>query len=98
MKSKFGVFCRANGEPFSWDHIYKKFKNLKEVGIDPKRFSWKELRHIIGRLMYRKWVQNTELNSEPFKEFLGLKENSANTVKKVVEIDALQEVSPIASA
>lgn len=125
------VFCRANGEPFSRDHIYKQFKKiLKAVGIDPKRFSWKELRHTTGSLMHRKGVpalaikdqlrhsdirttvdfyigsdleyqreQNEKLSNEYFKKFLGgLKENSEKTVKKVVDIDTLQEVSPIASA
>ena len=125
------VFYRANGEPFSRDHIYKQFKKiLKAVGIDPKRFSWKELRHTTGSLMHRKGVpalaikdqlrhsdirttvdfyigsdleyqreQNEKLSNEHFREFfVGLKENSEKTVKKVVDIDALQEVSPIASA
>jgi hypothetical protein len=39
------------------------------------------------------------LSNEYFKEFsVGSKENSEKTVKKVVDIDAPQEVSPIASA
>ena len=43
--------------------------------------------------------QNEKLSNEHFREFLiGLKENSEKTVKKVVDIDALQEVPPIASA
>ncbi|MGZ3568034.1 MAG: tyrosine-type recombinase/integrase, partial [Thermodesulfobacteriota bacterium] len=125
------VFCRADDEPFSRDHIYKQFKKiLKAVGIDPKRYSWKEIRHTTGSLMHRKGVpalaikdqlrhsdirttvdfyigsdleyqreQNEKLSNEHFREFLtGSKENSEKTVKKVVNIDALQEVPPIASA
>ena len=43
--------------------------------------------------------QNEKLSNEYFKEFLvSSKENSEKTVKKVVDIDAPQEVSPIASA
>ena len=51
------VFCQPDGEPFKQWHIYKPFKEvLKSLGIDPKRFSWKELRHTTASLMHRKGV------------------------------------------
>ena len=40
------VFSQYNGEPFKQWRIHKPFKKvLKAVGIDPQRYSWKELRH-----------------------------------------------------
>uniref|UniRef100_A0A7V3NUT1 Site-specific integrase n=1 Tax=candidate division WOR-3 bacterium TaxID=2052148 RepID=A0A7V3NUT1_UNCW3 len=51
------VFCRPSGEPFKQWHIYKPFKKvLQAVGIDPKNYSWKELRHTTASLMHRKGV------------------------------------------
>jgi len=51
------VFCQSDGEPFKQWHIYKPFKQiLKELGIDTKRYSWKELRHTTASLMHRKGV------------------------------------------
>jgi integrase len=51
------VFCQPDGEPFKQWHIYKPFKEvLKSLGIDPKRFSWKESRHTTASLMHRKGV------------------------------------------
>jgi len=46
------VFFRWDGGPFEhWD-IQKPFKALLEsLGIDTKRYSWKELRHTTGSLM-----------------------------------------------
>ena len=49
------VFCRPDGEPFNRDHIYKQFKKiLKAVGIEHRRYSWKELRHTTASLMHLK--------------------------------------------
>jgi integrase len=51
------VFCQPSGEPFRQWHIHKPFKKvLKAVGIDPKNYSWKELRHTTASLMHRKGV------------------------------------------
>jgi len=51
------VFSQYNGEPFKQWHIHKPFKKvLKAVGIDPQRYSWKELRHTTASLMHRKGV------------------------------------------
>jgi integrase len=51
------VFYQAGGEPFKQWHIHKPFKKVLEaVGIDPQRFSWKELRHTTASLMHRKGV------------------------------------------
>ncbi|MBI5968656.1 MAG: tyrosine-type recombinase/integrase [Deltaproteobacteria bacterium] len=51
------VFCQPSGEPFKQWHIYEPFKNvLKAVGIDPRNYSWKELRHTTASLMHRKGV------------------------------------------
>ena len=48
---------QPNGEPFRQWHIHKPFKKvLKAVGIDPQRYSWKELRHTTASLMHRKDV------------------------------------------
>jgi integrase len=49
------VFSQRDGKPFKQWHVYKAFKRvLKAVGIDPKQFSWKELRHTTGSLMHLK--------------------------------------------
>ena len=51
------VFCQPDGDPFKQWHIYKPFKEaLRSIGIDTKRFSWKELRHTTASLMHRKGV------------------------------------------
>jgi integrase len=51
------VFYQPNGEPYKQWHIYKPFKQvLKALGIDTKKFSWKELRHTTASLMHRKGV------------------------------------------
>jgi integrase len=51
------VFCQPSGEPYRQWHIHKPFKKvLRVVGIDPKNFSWKELRHTTASLMHRKGV------------------------------------------
>ena len=44
-------------DPFRQWHIHRPFKKvLKEVGIDFKKYSWKELRHTTASLMHRKGV------------------------------------------
>ena len=51
------VFFRWDGGPCAhWD-IQKPFKALlKALGIDTKKYSWKELRHTTASLMYQKGV------------------------------------------
>jgi len=52
------VFCQHDGEPFRQWHIHTPFKRvLKAVGIDTKRYSWKELRHTTASLLNRKGVR-----------------------------------------
>jgi integrase len=52
------VFSQSNGEPYRQWHIYKPFKKvLKAVGVDTKRYSWKELRHTTASLLNRKGVR-----------------------------------------
>jgi integrase len=47
------VFSQRDGKPFQQWHVYKAFKKvLKAVGIDPRQYSWKELRHTTGSLMH----------------------------------------------
>jgi integrase len=49
------VFSRPDGQPFNRDHIYKQFKKiLKAVGIEHRRYSWKELRDTTASLMHLK--------------------------------------------
>jgi integrase len=51
------IFSQPDGKPFKQWHVYKAFKKvLKAVGIDPKQYSWKELRHTTGSLMHLKGV------------------------------------------
>lgn len=51
------VFCQPSGEPFERWHVFRPFKKvLQAVGIDSKKFSWKELRHTTASLMHRKGV------------------------------------------
>jgi integrase len=125
------VFSQPDGKPFRQWHVYKAFKRvLKAVGIDPKQFSWKELRHTTGSLMHLKGVpvlaikdqlrHTTSRTTENFyigsdldyqrqqiekltnDQFRGLlkstPEGSERPVKKEAVLNALQEVSPIASA
>jgi len=51
-KSSEWVFSKPGGLPYQhWD-VIKPFKGvLKSVGIDPKLFSLKELRHTTGSIM-----------------------------------------------
>jgi integrase len=52
------VFCREDGSPYTRDHVYGPFKRvLKAIGIDHKRYSWKELRHTTASLLNRKGVR-----------------------------------------
>ena len=52
------VFCQEDGEPFKQWHIHNPFKRVLEaVGIDTKRYSWKELRHTTASLLNRKGVR-----------------------------------------
>jgi len=49
------VFSQPDGKPYRQWHVYKAFKRVLEaVGIDPKQYSWKELRHTTGSLMHLK--------------------------------------------
>jgi len=51
------VFCQNGGDPFKHWHIYQPFKKaLVAAGSDPKKYSWKELRHTTASLMHRKGV------------------------------------------
>jgi integrase len=51
------VYCQNDGDPFKQWHIHKPFKRVLEaVGIDSKKYSWKELRHTTASLMHRKGV------------------------------------------
>jgi hypothetical protein len=125
------VFSQRDGKPFKQWHVYKAFKRvLKAVGIDPKQYSWKELRHTTGSLMHLKGApvlaikdqlrhtrsrttesfyigsdmdyQRKQIERLSNDQFNGLlkkaPEDSEKTVKKEAVLNALQEVSPIASA
>jgi integrase len=59
------VFYQPNGEPFRQWHIHKPFKKvLKAIGIDTKRYSWKELRHTTASLMHRKGVPTLAIKDQ----------------------------------
>ncbi len=59
------VFCQPDGESFKQWHVYKPFKEvLKSLGIDTKRFSWKELRHTTASLMHRKGVPSLAIKEQ----------------------------------
>jgi integrase len=46
------VFCRQDGTPYIHDSLYETFKKiLKSLGIDTKKYSWKELRHTTASIM-----------------------------------------------
>lgn len=56
-KNEEWVFTSQDGLPYNHWIIAKAFtKVLKSVGIDTKKFSWKELRHTTGSLMHKKGV------------------------------------------
>jgi integrase len=51
------VFTRWDGMPYNHWEIHKPFKKiLRSLGIDTKKYSWKELRHTTGSLMNLKGV------------------------------------------
>src|SRR5512139_1071149 len=59
------VFCQPNGEPYRQWHVYKAFKKvLKAVGIDSRRYSWKELRHSTASQMHLKGVEVTAIKDQ----------------------------------
>ena len=63
-KSEY-VFCQPNGKPYKQWHVYKAFKKvLKAVGIDSKRYSWKELRHSTASQMHLKGVEVTAIKDQ----------------------------------
>jgi integrase len=46
------VFCRADGLPFTKNQVYEPFKRtLRDLGIDTKKYSWKEIRHTTASIM-----------------------------------------------
>ena len=46
------VFCKEDGLPFTKMEVYYPFKKvLKDLGIDLKKFSWKEIRHTTASIM-----------------------------------------------
>jgi integrase len=46
------VFYRNDGTPYLRDHIYGPFKKiLRSLGIDIRKYSWKELRHTTASIM-----------------------------------------------
>ncbi len=52
------VLCFEDGTRLRQWHFYKRFKKiLKAIGVDPKEYSPKELRHTTGTLMYLKGAQ-----------------------------------------
>ena len=51
------VFYRADGNPYTRDHVYEPFKKvLRSLGIDAEKYAWKEIRHTTASLMQRKGV------------------------------------------
>jgi integrase len=46
------VFCRADGLPLTKSQVYEPFKKtLRNLGIDTKKYSWKEIRHTTASIM-----------------------------------------------
>ena len=59
------VFYRNDGTPYLRDHVYGPFKRvLKSLGIDTKKYSWKELRHTTASLMHRKGVPTLAIKDQ----------------------------------
>jgi integrase len=59
------VFCRADGNPYTRDHIYEPFKKvLRSLGIDVEKYSWKEIRHTTASLMHRKGVPTLAIKEQ----------------------------------
>ena len=59
------VFYREDGNPYTRDHIYEPFKKvLKGLGIDEKKYSWKEIRHTTASLMHRKGVPTLAIKDQ----------------------------------
>jgi len=51
------VFCKGDGTPYHHWNTFKAFRSLlKSLGIDAKKYSWKELRHTTASLMHLKGV------------------------------------------
>jgi len=51
------VFSQPDGTPYRHWNTFKAFRNLlKSLGIDTKKYSWKELRHTTASLMHLKGV------------------------------------------
>jgi len=52
------VICMEDGTRVRHWHFYKRFKKiLKAIGLDPKEYAPKEIRHTTGTLMYLKGAQ-----------------------------------------
>lgn len=59
------VFCREDGGPYRRDHVYGPFKKvLKAIGIDHRKYSWKELRHSTASQMHLKGVEVTAIKDQ----------------------------------
>ena len=59
------VFYREDGTPYIRDHIYGLFKRiLRSLGIDTKKYSWKELRHTTASQMHLKGVEVTAIKDQ----------------------------------
>lgn len=64
-KASEWVFYRQDGTPYIRDHIYEPFKKiLRGLGIDTKKYSWKELRHTTASLMHRKGVPTVAIKDQ----------------------------------
>jgi integrase len=59
------VFVRGDGLPYQhWD-IHKPFKALlKSLGIDNKKYSWKEIRHTTGTLLHLKGADTLAIRDQ----------------------------------
>lgn len=59
------VFYRADGDPYTRDHIYDPFKKvLRSLGIDVGKYAWKEIRHTTASLMHRKGVPTLAIKDQ----------------------------------
>jgi len=59
------VFCSGDGSPYIRDHVYGPFKKLLEsLRIDPKKYSWKELRHTTATLMKLKGAEISSIKDQ----------------------------------
>jgi integrase len=94
-RSKY-VFCQEDGSPLRLWHIQRPFKAMvKAIGLDPRKYSLKELRHTTGTIMYEKGADPVDIQRHLRHSQLSTTINfyvgqASQRQKKTVELLVLQ--------